>query len=867
VAPPLSSNGPVTISDSARQEALLNAAEVVTSDLRFESVIRRLVHEVVTLLEADAADCWIFEPDRKVLRCRAVHGVPAENEGRVLAPRGTHGKVIETGETVLVHDFAETESPAPSEAYAAFEDVLVAPVTWLGETRGVLGVCARERGRFDEADVQVLEAFARFASLALHNAESFEERERQARSQRGFFRIADALGSPLSLPETLGALAQAAADALAGEAGIVFDLDGDGLRLAASDGLTDDAEALLAEGIPADCGPLASATREGRIVSAGDLAHDERFAEAWRSRLEAAGYEALLSVPVPGGNAPRTAAVLFAERRAFGDDDLAFARHLAGAARGALERSELFEAERRARALSQRLAELAVRLVTDLDPETVLRQVVEEAPRLLEADAAAVRLLEADELVVRATAGNAADGLVGTRSSSGAGFLGEVAQSRTAAALDDARATPLPGRTDPLLAGAMHACVAVPLVAPGGGLYGVVTVYCAGPRSWLPDEVQALAALGALASAALSNAELYQRVAEEKERNDAILANIADGIVAVDRDERIVLWNAMAEQITGVPAGEALVRRIPEVLQRELAAEDGSPGEREVAIPRGGKEVFLSLTEAVMRDPAGSVAGRIFAFRDVSAERVVEQLKSDFVATVSHELRTPLTSIYGFAETLLRSDVAFGERERETFLGYIASESERLIGIVDDLLSVARLEAGTLGVSTAETDVAALVHEVVARAEEAQAERHRFVVDVPEGPLLAAADREKVAQVLAQLVDNASRFSRQDGTITVSARRKTATVELRVTDEGVGIARSDQQRIFSKFFRVGATPVNGNPGTGLGLFLVRGLLAAMNGRIWVESEEGLGSTFAFELPAWRSDGAGIQAVEAAGDAR
>ena len=93
---------------------------------------------------------------------------------------------------------------------------------------------------------------------------------------------------------------------------------------------------------------------------------------------------------------------------------------------------------------------------------------------------------------------------------------------------------------------------------------------------------------------------------------------------------------------------------------------------------RGREEVWLSVTEAVMRDPLGAVAGRIFAFRDISSDRLVEQVKSDFVSTVSHELRTPLTSIYGFAETLLRQDVMFGEEERETFLRYIASESQRL---------------------------------------------------------------------------------------------------------------------------------------------------------------------------------------------
>src|SRR3989440_11916060 len=127
-----------------------------------------------------------------------------------------------------------------------------------------------------------------------------------------------------------------------------------------------------------------------------------------------------------------------------------------------------------------------------------------------------------------------------------------------------------------------------------------------------------------------------------------------------------------------------------------------------------------------MRDPLGAVAGRIFAFRDISADRMIEQVKSDFVAAVSHELRTPLTSIYGFAETLLRQDVLFGEDARRTFLGYIASESDRLTSIVDALLNVARLDTGDLQVSLAPTEVGAIVDEVVAIVQENGAlEAHR----------------------------------------------------------------------------------------------------------------------------------------------
>jgi signal transduction histidine kinase len=321
-----------------------------------------------------------------------------------------------------------------------------------------------------------------------------------------------------------------------------------------------------------------------------------------------------------------------------------------------------------------------------------------------------------------------------------------------------------------------------------------------------------------------------------------------------------VRWNQAAEKITGVAGADALGRPPAKVLQGSLESGSDTPiGDRLVSINRNREEVWLSLTEAVMRDPAGQVAGRIFAFRDISADRLVEQMKSDFVSSVSHGLRTPLTSIYGFAETLLRQDVLFGEAERQTFLGYIASESQRLTAIVDALLNVARLDTGVLQVNLAPTDVRDVVGEVVQSAQDGGGSNgHSFVLELPAEPLPANADRDKLRQVFSILLDNAIKYSPEGGTVTVGVERKRDKVEVSVADEGVGIPQADQEQIFRKFYRGSDAEARLGPGgTGLGLFIARGLVTAMGGRIWVESREGEGSTFAFELPAAASDRAPV----------
>jgi two-component system, OmpR family, phosphate regulon sensor histidine kinase PhoR len=480
-------------------------------------------------------------------------------------------------------------------------------------------------------------------------------------------------------------------------------------------------------------------------------------------------------------------------------------------------------------------------LATELDPAAVLEAIVGEATALLEADAAALFALEGDELVVTAAVGDGADDALGARSASTGWAGGDAIQSRAPVAYEDTAASEGVAGSDALLAYGHRAYLGVPLAGREGSVHGVLAVYARAARTWREEEKEALVALAANASVALTNAELYQRVAVEREQSVAILANIADGIVAVDRDGDVVLWNRAAEEVTGVPASEAIGRTLVQVLQRDL--ESGVGGiNRQVAISRGGREVWLSLSEAVMRDPAGAVAGRIFAFRDISAEHAVEQMKSDFVSTVSVELRTPLTSIYGFAQTLLREDVAFGEPERRTFLEFISRESERLTTIVDALLSVARLDTGDVTVSLEPTNVGSVVSDIVSTAA-VSANGRRFVADVEEADVAAHADPEKLRQVLDQLVSNAVKYSPGGGTVTVSARRRHDAVEVAVADEGVGIPVSERERIFTKFYKAG-----GGQGTGLGLFIAQGLVREMGGRIAVDSEEGRGSRFAFELP-------------------
>ncbi len=831
-----------------RQTALLASAQVVTNELRPETVLQLLVDQASGLLQVEAADCYLYAPGGRVLRCAAVHGLDPSLVGfEFPAGQGLAGRAIADGAAVSEHGYDRIADPVPNPAYGDFAAAMVAPMTWAGETRGVIGVGTRDEGRtFSAADADSLTTFATLASLALRNAESFEEGERRARVEGGFSRIASLLGDPVGLSATLDAVAVAAAEALGADVAAVLMPGVEGYRLAGAHNLPETLRAAFADGLPAGAEVLDRGAGAGETIASAVLADDERFGPAFRDAARAAS---LLAIPLA---LPRTerralALVLFHDQRQFTDDDLDLAEQLAARAKAALARSELFEVERRSRVLAQQLAETGSLFSGELEPGAVLDEVVEQAPVLLRADASLIRMVEGDELVAAAAVGPGAEDVAGSRVPADSRPGGTVVSSRAPVAILDATGDEALAAGEPLLARGYASYLAVPLLGAEGELQGVLAVLARRQRTWQEEEIEALVALAANASVAYAKAELYQQVALERERSVAILGNVADGIVAVDRDECIVLWNAAAERITGVPAEEALGRTVPDVLQRDLRSEgEAIAGDRLVPIRRADQEVWLSLTEAVMRDPVGETAGRIFAFRDISSERVVEQMRSDFVSTVSHELRAPLTSIYGFAATLLREDVEFEEDERKTFLTYIESEAQRLTTIVDKLLSVARLDAGDLELDLAAVDVRSVVSAAVdgARAEAGTA--HEFVVDLPEAPLAARTDADKLRQVLANLVDNALRFSPGGGKVTVGASRRGETIVLSVVDQGVGIPDAEQDRIFSKFYRVGDAQTGG---TGVGLFIAQGLVSALGGRITVRSSEGRGSSFVIELPA------------------
>jgi len=253
-------------------------------------------------------------------------------------------------------------------------------------------------------------------------------------------------------------------------------------------------------------------------------------------------------------------------------------------------------------------------------------------------------------------------------------------------------------------------------------------------------------------------------------------------------------------------------------------------------------ERWLSVTSVEFAE------GVVYAIRDVTEERTLETMRSDFLATASHELRTPMTSIYGAARTLLARDGDLTADRREAFLEMIADESERLARIVDGILMASRLDADEVALETEQCDAEQLAESVLEAARIRASENISLALDAADRLPRLSCDPNRLRQVLLNLVDNAIKYSPDGGRVSLSIEADDESMRFVVRDEGLGFSGDERERIFERFFRLDPALQRGIGGTGLGLYISRELVERMGGRIWAEPRPDRGSAFSVELP-------------------
>jgi PAS domain S-box-containing protein len=392
--------------------------------------------------------------------------------------------------------------------------------------------------------------------------------------------------------------------------------------------------------------------------------------------------------------------------------------------------------------------------------------------------------------------------------------------------------------------------ISAPMLARGRALGALTFVVERPGRAYGNDDLALVEGLATTAALAVDDARLYGKV-EEGADAARVLTYVADAVFLLDRAGVVRLWNPAAEAITGIdgavvvgqpaaqaiPGWETLFERIPVGEAAEPVPAATLPFETE----RG--ELWISISGVDF------FGGTVFAFRDLTEARRLEELKADFLATASHELRTPLAAVYGAAQTLRRHDFALDETGRERFISLIVDESERLARIVNEILLANQLELGRVDLANEPFDAVELAERVAEAVRIHAPPGIHIEVEAPEATVLVVADRDRVRQVLMNLVENGMKYSPDGGRIELGVELSDGHARFRVRDEGLGIPADEHARIFDKFYRLDPGMTRGVGGTGLGLYICSELVERMGGRIWVESREGVGSAFFFEIPS------------------
>ncbi|HEU5004377.1 MAG TPA: ATP-binding protein [Actinomycetota bacterium] len=349
-----------------------------------------------------------------------------------------------------------------------------------------------------------------------------------------------------------------------------------------------------------------------------------------------------------------------------------------------------------------------------------------------------------------------------------------------------------------------------------------------------------------------------------------VVAGLRDAIIVLDAQRRVVSWLGSAERLLGWSAAEAEGQLIDELLLPKdangnpacfgpceprcvLPISRGTPEQELLVETRSHRELWLGVCCSFERGPDNHVTQIVASARDVTRRKRIDLAKSEVISAVSHELRSPLTSVKGFTSTLLHRWDRFDDDTKKHLLVTIESDADRVTRLIGELLDVSRIEAGRLQLQRYPIDVTEVAEKVVGRLTPT-AEHHSLSCSFPSPFPQVYADPDKIEQVLTNLVENALKHT-DAGHVAVGGALDGTRVRVTVADQGEGIPKEHRLAVFGKFFRR-AGRAGAPSGTGLGLYISKGLVEAHGGRIWVEAPEAGGSVFAFTLPVAEPEAAG-----------
>jgi PAS domain S-box-containing protein len=738
------------------------------------------------------------------------------------------------------------------------------PLVVDGEPIGVLVVEGAQPDAFGREDLEILHAAAQQAGLAIGRARLLESERARADEQAALLDTLADLAGELELSSLLQALLRRAVSLLGVTGGelAVFDAAKNELVIAASHNMGTDAvgtRMALGEGAMGQV----TDTREPLIIP--------RYQE-WAGR--SAQYtqhtvQTVMAAPLLIGErlVGAIAAVHADPARAFGPEDLRRLNLFAPQAAIAIENARLFTAERRQAQEQQALLETMTDLASQLELSSVLQAVLRRAAGLLNVTGGELAIFDdaTDELVIVASHNMGTDA-VGTRMALGEGAMGHVARTHDPLIIPSYQAWT--GRSEKYTQQTVQTVMAAPLLI-GNRLVGVIASVHSDPgRAFGPDDLRLLQLFAPHAAVAIENARLYTETQHQKQFFEDLVRTSPVAIVTLDLDFRITSCNPAFERLFGYSRQEVLGRNLDELLN---TPETLSEAERYTAVAREG-EVAMGVAKRRRKDGSwvdvelagvsvmvdGQQVGIMGLYHDISEllqarhdAELANQAKSQFLANMSHELRTPLNAIIGYSEMLQEEAAEAGDDQYVPDLQKVHGAGRHLLGLINDILDLSKIEAGKMELYLERFDLRELVDGVSATVQPLVARNgNRLETDVADDLAAMTADATKVRQILLNLLSNAAKFT-EGGRIVLTAESAPddpAMVSIRVADEGVGMTEEQLSRLFQAFSQAEASTAARYGGTGLGLVISRHFCRMMGGDIDVASEPGVGTTFTVRLP-------------------
>ncbi len=358
----------------------------------------------------------------------------------------------------------------------------------------------------------------------------------------------------------------------------------------------------------------------------------------------------------------------------------------------------------------------------------------------------------------------------------------------------------------------------------------------------------------------------HREVLRDKERVDNVIRNIAEGLVVVDSDGNVLLMNPAAERLLGISQKEGVGKKLTDNLSqgqmlalakgRTDESAEGGLHEIELAGSDESTKRVLRASTAVVENQDGKTVGMVSVLSDITKQKEIDKLKSDFISNVSHELRTPLIAIEKAISLVMGSDSGTPDDERKKFLEIAHRNLDRLTRLINDLLDISKIEAGKMKLNPVPGDLGDVIQHVLETlAPWAKQKDIRLEKYLPAYRVEIFMDADKIIQVLTNLIGNGIKFTHKGGRVFVEVTYRLpdelfpkTSVQVTIQDTGIGVAQEDMSRIFDKFEQVKGVHSSGIGGTGLGLPIAKEIIQMHGGKLWVESTEGSGSKFIFLLP-------------------